>query len=437
MSLAAALPATLPASHPALNRSVDSSIRSHGDVTPANEDSPPPAKKDLNPADSPFQIFLAGLLHGSMQKPTNLAILAAAPKVEAASASISGSAAPTLPETKTFFMGTATGGTEAAATSPGANAAPVTEPAATSVIKSADGLNEVTKTQISFFETAQTGLLTPNLANGKNEAGSTIPAQTPQIAATPRTRLPELTQNGLVSAKESLAVFEQANAGGNPSEAIITFQVPHITAEPRPAAGNTVDPGAHDAKATPAEKLPRQRDDQAPVQDFATQVGNAASDASTRINHPTATPSQPPGGQPASVSDQLAGSIIARAEVTTHNGRTDFHLRLEPPELGTVRVHITSTEHGVTARLVVHEEVARQLIESQLESLKQRLANAGIAFGSVNVSQEQGGSRNPQGRAQHDETAGIESGSSRSLARIGTARPLAAVAGPGSIDVVV
>lgn len=100
------------------------------------------------------------------------------------------------------------------------------------------------------------------------------------------------------------------------------------------------------------------------------------------------------------VSGQIASGIIARAQITTREGQTDFRLRLEPPELGTIRVHLSATDQGISARLVVHEEVAHQLIESQLESLRQRLTNAGISLGSFDVSQGGTGSRDAQ--KQHD-----------------------------------
>jgi len=86
------------------------------------------------------------------------------------------------------------------------------------------------------------------------------------------------------------------------------------------------------------------------------------------------------------ILDQLSGAIVARAELLSREDRTDFHLRLEPPELGTVRVHLSATEHGVSLRLTVQEETARQLIESQLESLRQRLANAGVPVNSLHLS---------------------------------------------------
>jgi len=98
----------------------------------------------------------------------------------------------------------------------------------------------------------------------------------------------------------------------------------------------------------------------------------------------------------AAVADQVAGSILARAELVQREGSTEFHLRLEPPELGSVHIHLTATDQGISARLVVHESSARQLIQSQLESLRQRLQDGGIALGQFDVTGRGGGQAGSQ-----------------------------------------
>jgi hypothetical protein len=92
------------------------------------------------------------------------------------------------------------------------------------------------------------------------------------------------------------------------------------------------------------------------------------------------------------VSDQIVGQIAARAATSTRDGRTDLHIRLEPPELGAVRVHLIASEHAVTARLVVSDEAARQLIESQLHTLRESLASVGVALERFDVASDAGGS---------------------------------------------
>lgn len=93
---------------------------------------------------------------------------------------------------------------------------------------------------------------------------------------------------------------------------------------------------------------------------------------------------------------------MARA-VLNHDGApgrpTEIRLRLDPPELGMVRIHIRATEGGITAHVVVHEEATRQLLESQLHQLQRRLEAAGVALGRFDISREGAGHG---GHSRHD-----------------------------------
>lgn len=91
------------------------------------------------------------------------------------------------------------------------------------------------------------------------------------------------------------------------------------------------------------------------------------------------------------VAEQIGHAILARIEVATAEGRIDFHLRLDPPELGQVRVQLTLTEQTLTARLVVRDDAARQLVQSQMETLRQRLQETGLSLGQLDVSGDGGG----------------------------------------------
>jgi flagellar hook-length control protein FliK len=94
----------------------------------------------------------------------------------------------------------------------------------------------------------------------------------------------------------------------------------------------------------------------------------------------------------ASVSEQVASATTARAQLVRRGGNTDFYLRLEPPELGTVHVHLQTSEGSVSARLVASSEAARAALESQLPDLRSRLGSAGVNVGGLDVSNGQAGS---------------------------------------------
>jgi len=92
------------------------------------------------------------------------------------------------------------------------------------------------------------------------------------------------------------------------------------------------------------------------------------------------------------VAEQLTRAFVSKAELVSREGRTDFHLRLEPPQLGSVQIHLTAEDHTISARIVVSQEGARQAIEGQAQHLRQSLAEVGLVLGKFDVTHGGGGS---------------------------------------------
>jgi flagellar hook-length control protein FliK len=112
---------------------------------------------------------------------------------------------------------------------------------------------------------------------------------------------------------------------------------------------------------------------------------------------------------PPTVAEQVGHAIQARLEVAQDGDRIDFHLRLDPPQLGQVRVQLTLSNQTLTARLVAHDDSTRQLIQSRMESLRQRLQETGLGLGQLDVSGGGGqgrGGRQPQPLPLPDLTGG-------------------------------
>ncbi len=140
-----------------------------------------------------------------------------------------------------------------------------------------------------------------------------------------------------------------------------------------------------------ASALSREKDNESsPSRVRPAAQGNPEPGAATaRVANPSnAGGLQPPTNSRSapSVADQLAREILARAEVTQKEGRTDFQIRLEPPELGTVRIHLVAVDQTVSARVVASDEAARQAIEQQMHVLRQSLAEAGVTLKSFHVA---------------------------------------------------
>jgi flagellar hook-length control protein FliK len=116
----------------------------------------------------------------------------------------------------------------------------------------------------------------------------------------------------------------------------------------------------------------------------ATALPPAAAGAVTKAAAPAVDVAA--GTARAPVAEQIHRAVEVHAEVVRSEGRVEFHLHLDPPELGSVRVHLTLTDQTLTARLVVHDAAARQLVEGQLEALRQRLLDMGLNLGRLDVT---------------------------------------------------
>jgi flagellar hook-length control protein FliK len=98
------------------------------------------------------------------------------------------------------------------------------------------------------------------------------------------------------------------------------------------------------------------------------------------------------------VAAQLQDAFVSQARVIERGGRHEFQLRLDPPELGEVKVRVLAMGDKVEARLVVSDDAVRKLIESQLPDLRQRLEQAGVAVPKFDVTTD-GGRANTGGDA--------------------------------------
>jgi flagellar hook-length control protein FliK len=162
-------------------------------------------------------------------------------------------------------------------------------------------------------------------------------------------------------------------------------------------------PGATLAKSAvePAARLidapaPAHHDEDQP-QTTTTPSPAPGTSVTAALPAPTITPASQPSPIAAPmlvpVAEQLTRAFVAQAEVVQRAGQTNFHLRLDPPQLGPVQIHLTATEHTISARIVVAQDGTRQLLEGQAHHLRQGLAEAGLSLGSFDVTRDGGGSR--------------------------------------------
>lgn len=77
-------------------------------------------------------------------------------------------------------------------------------------------------------------------------------------------------------------------------------------------------------------------------------------------------------------------------------------LRLTPPEMGTVRIHLEVQGATVRAQFHAETEPARQLLQQQLTHLRQGLENQGLAVERLTVQAMQPTSHAPHHHAHAD-----------------------------------
>lgn len=91
-----------------------------------------------------------------------------------------------------------------------------------------------------------------------------------------------------------------------------------------------------------------------------------------------------------SLSDQLTVAMQTHGQDLAAGKPIELQLRLDPPELGMVRVHLRMTENSVSVRFIAGDEAVTRMLESQLPDLRQSLAERGLSFVQCNVGSNSG-----------------------------------------------
>ena len=90
-------------------------------------------------------------------------------------------------------------------------------------------------------------------------------------------------------------------------------------------------------------------------------------------------------------SDQLLKSfenIISRAQFTSQNGMQKLFLKLNPEHLGSLRVEIIQQNGVMIAKIIASTSQAKELLDSQLQGLKQAFVNQNIPVEKLELSQQ-------------------------------------------------
>lgn len=86
---------------------------------------------------------------------------------------------------------------------------------------------------------------------------------------------------------------------------------------------------------------------------------------------------------------EMPGEIVARARTLADNETAELEIQLDPPELGQLKIQLRRIDGEVAARITVTDPAAFELLQTELQELRENLQQSDVAFGSVDVEQDQ------------------------------------------------
>ena len=92
-----------------------------------------------------------------------------------------------------------------------------------------------------------------------------------------------------------------------------------------------------------------------------------------------------------SAPEQIAQSVVSQVRVLNKDETVEYSIRLDPPDLGRVQIRLISTGDNLSAHVTVATDAVRQMMESQLPELRQRLEQAGVNATQIDVSTQTAG----------------------------------------------
>jgi len=86
------------------------------------------------------------------------------------------------------------------------------------------------------------------------------------------------------------------------------------------------------------------------------------------------------------VRQQVIDQIVREVTLQRSEGRSDLVVKLNPPELGTLRIHVAQEGQAMVSRIEASSDQVRGLLEAHLPTLVGALNNAGLRVDSVSVT---------------------------------------------------
>ncbi|MCX6345523.1 MAG: flagellar hook-length control protein FliK [Armatimonadetes bacterium] len=85
---------------------------------------------------------------------------------------------------------------------------------------------------------------------------------------------------------------------------------------------------------------------------------------------------------------KIIDQLVREVKLRQFQGQSDLTVKLNPPELGQIRLQITQTANGLTTQINASSEVVRGLLQAHIPALTNALADAGLKMDQVSVTSE-------------------------------------------------
>jgi flagellar hook-length control protein FliK len=105
----------------------------------------------------------------------------------------------------------------------------------------------------------------------------------------------------------------------------------------------------------------------------------------------------------ASLTDQVHERTSANLDQLRQSGHVEVQMNLHPPELGHVQLHLALDDGQVSVHFVVQNDGAKAALDHQMEPLRARFAEMGLAMGQFDVRRD--GASNQETAAQPEASA--------------------------------
>lgn|GEM_PF-6525695 len=259
---------------------------------------------------------------------------------------------------------------------------------------------------------------------------ATPTVDTPPAATVAAPLAPAVTQASAAPVElPPTSVTGPTDAAANPGKETFTASLAQLPSNGQAmdaTAKGTVAPTAQ--QATPALPGALPSGDQPDLANHSSipQTAYSSSGQPVGMQSPAATTTV---AAPAVSAHAVAETVAVEAARVGPGGKSEIVLRLDPPDLGSIKVQIQHDPNGLRIDVIPQKVHAAELLQSQVDSLRQRLENAGLGNVQVQIRQDQAATQQHQKQRQDAwEDVSIDSFSA-GLKKVGS--PWKATALPG------